>query len=343
MPPRSRPPSVGRGRAANGGGVEAQTPSQARRHGGSTPSQARRNGGNAPAQTPSHARASSVPKRPQNGSGEEDDTPSYARGRSAAEAQMPSQARRNGGGNTPSQARRNGSGNTLSQARAVSVPKEPSPTGSEEEDDTPSRARGRTPEAHPSPKIVDGDQYDEDGGRSPAEARTPPDVVDDDGYDEGGYDVDEQGNAEMDGMRVDRRQWQGDNESADAAATKEKGRSKPSPVRPPRSKSAARPTQRTSSARRSGSVARPRRGTTRSPKDGPNKRNAKTSEEENEWRAFEEWKRKEGEQRALIKNMRKRQEVALREAEGERERVSSALRYSFVAPMFPCAKPCQMS
>ena len=58
----------------------------------------------------------------------------------------------------------------------------------------------------------------------------------------------------------------------------------------------------------------------------------KMSEEEDEWRAFKEWKRKEGEQQALIKNTRKRQEVALREAEGERERVSSALRYSFCRP-----------
>jgi hypothetical protein len=39
-------------------------------------------------------------------------------------------------------------------------------------------------------------------------------------------------------------------------------------------------------------------------------------------KAFEEWKKKEEEQWALIKNMRKRQEAALREAEGERERVS---------------------
>lgn len=41
-----------------------------------------------------------------------------------------------------------------------------------------------------------------------------------------------------------------------------------------------------------------------------------------EKKAFEEWKKKEEEQWALIKNMRKRQEAALREAEGERERVS---------------------
>lgn len=41
-----------------------------------------------------------------------------------------------------------------------------------------------------------------------------------------------------------------------------------------------------------------------------------------EKKAFEDWKKKEEEQWALIKNMRKRQEAALREAEGERERVS---------------------
>jgi hypothetical protein len=43
---------------------------------------------------------------------------------------------------------------------------------------------------------------------------------------------------------------------------------------------------------------------------------------DDERRAFEEWKKKEEEQWALIKKMKKRQEVALREAEGERERVS---------------------
>ena len=43
---------------------------------------------------------------------------------------------------------------------------------------------------------------------------------------------------------------------------------------------------------------------------------------DDERKAFEEWKKKEEEQWALIKNMKKRQEVALREAEGERERVS---------------------
>ncbi|KAL3792630.1 hypothetical protein ACHAW5_010456 [Stephanodiscus triporus] len=39
--------------------------------------------------------------------------------------------------------------------------------------------------------------------------------------------------------------------------------------------------------------------------------------------AFEEWKKKEEGQWALIKNMRRRQEVALREAEGERERAKA--------------------
>ncbi|KAL7484137.1 hypothetical protein ACHAW6_009774 [Cyclotella cf. meneghiniana] len=42
----------------------------------------------------------------------------------------------------------------------------------------------------------------------------------------------------------------------------------------------------------------------------------------NDEMTFEDWKRREGEEWALIKNMRKRQEAALREAEGERERVS---------------------
>ena len=49
--------------------------------------------------------------------------------------------------------------------------------------------------------------------------------------------------------------------------------------------------------------------------------------------AFDEWKKKEADQWALIKNMRKRQEAALREAEGERERVSCNIRIDF-APFF---------
>lgn len=48
-----------------------------------------------------------------------------------------------------------------------------------------------------------------------------------------------------------------------------------------------------------------------------------------EKRALEEWKKKEAEQWALIKNMRKRQEAALREAEGERERVSFHIGFLF--------------
>ena len=47
--------------------------------------------------------------------------------------------------------------------------------------------------------------------------------------------------------------------------------------------------------------------------------------------AFEEWKKKEAEQWALIKNMRKRQEAALREAEGERERVSCIIGINFAS------------
>lgn len=50
-------------------------------------------------------------------------------------------------------------------------------------------------------------------------------------------------------------------------------------------------------------------------------RNAKTLNGGDEKEGFEEWKRKEEEQWSLIKNMRKRQEAALREAEGELQRV----------------------
>jgi hypothetical protein len=56
--------------------------------------------------------------------------------------------------------------------------------------------------------------------------------------------------------------------------------------------------------------------------DEKNKSPLMSAVNNDERRAFEEWKKKEEEQWALIKNMKKRQEVALREAEGERERVS---------------------
>jgi len=52
-------------------------------------------------------------------------------------------------------------------------------------------------------------------------------------------------------------------------------------------------------------------------------RNAKTSNDGDEKEGFEEWKRKEEEQWSLIKNMRKRQEAALREAEGELQRAKA--------------------
>ena len=81
------------------------------------------------------------------------------------------------------------------------------------------------------------------------------------------------------------------------------------------------PRQRATTSR-SSSAAKRRRG----------KQGASNSSEDDDKRAFEEWKKKEEEQWALIKNMRKRQEAALREAEGERERVSH-LYFLYVANM----------
>ena len=92
----------------------------------------------------------------------------------------------------------------------------------------------------------------------------------------------------------------------------------------------------TSSQRRSRSVSRPKTAastpvkSSTSPKRSTKSKNEKTSDE----KAFEDWKKKEGEEWALIKNMRKRQEAALREAEGERERVSTNSTGSLYSALF---------
>jgi hypothetical protein len=62
------------------------------------------------------------------------------------------------------------------------------------------------------------------------------------------------------------------------------------------------------------SMSRPKTATI--PNSSPKRSTAKDTD-----KAFEDWKKKESEEWAIIKNMRRRQEVALREAEGERERV----------------------
>ena len=79
----------------------------------------------------------------------------------------------------------------------------------------------------------------------------------------------------------------------------------------------------TPASRRPRSVSRPK---TTSSKPSTNslspKRTAVKNDKSDESKAFEDLKKKESEEWALIKNMRRRQEAALREAEGERERVS---------------------
>ena len=74
-------------------------------------------------------------------------------------------------------------------------------------------------------------------------------------------------------------------------------------------------------SRRSRSLSRPK--TTQSkPTIGSLSPKPGTKDTTSNEKAFEDWKKKETEEWALIKNMRRRQEAALREAEGERERVS---------------------
>mmetsp|Transcript_8801 Transcript_8801/g.19739 ORF Transcript_8801/g.19739 Transcript_8801/m.19739 type:complete len:1482 (-) Transcript_8801:451-4896(-) len=82
-----------------------------------------------------------------------------------------------------------------------------------------------------------------------------------------------------------------------------------------RPKSTPRP--RTSSTTRSSSAAKRRHNGKQTTRSSSN------DDEITDKKAFEEWKRKEEEQWALIKNMRRRQEAALREAEGERERAKA--------------------
>jgi len=77
---------------------------------------------------------------------------------------------------------------------------------------------------------------------------------------------------------------------------------------------------------RSTPKSRPRTATTPSTTRSNNsikqqQRRRSNNDAHNEKKAMEEWKKKEEEQWALIKNMRRRQETALREAEGKRERV----------------------
>jgi hypothetical protein len=78
----------------------------------------------------------------------------------------------------------------------------------------------------------------------------------------------------------------------------------------------------TTAARRPRSVSRPKTTQLKSTTNSlsPKRNNSKAAAASNE-KAFEDWKTKESEEWALIKNMRRRQEAALREAEGERERV----------------------
>mmetsp|Transcript_6311 Transcript_6311/g.13730 ORF Transcript_6311/g.13730 Transcript_6311/m.13730 type:complete len:1464 (+) Transcript_6311:110-4501(+) len=239
--------------------------------------------------------------------------PSAGRARNAAvvdvvEEQTPSHARRNGGtkGQTPSHARLN-SAQKPSQIRARSVPKKSSliEIAATNEIITPSQARTQ----------------------SPAKTRSSAEIVDENESSvvEEYYVAEEYDDDDMEHDCIEGREWQ-DNNNVPDIAVEEKGKLKPSTVKPPRSKPATRPTQQTSTARRSGSAAKLRVGTQRrNPKGSSSKHGAKSksSSDEDDKKAFEEWKRKEEEQWALIKNMRKRQEAALREAEGERERAKA--------------------
>ncbi|KAL7520761.1 hypothetical protein ACHAWX_005470 [Stephanocyclus meneghinianus] len=79
-----------------------------------------------------------------------------------------------------------------------------------------------------------------------------------------------------------------------------------------------------SSQRRSRSASRPKIAQSKPAARSPSpKQSVINHTKSNDEMAFEDWKRREGEEWALIKNMRKRQEAALREAEGERERAKA--------------------
>ena len=194
--------------------------------------------------------------------------------------------------------------------RARSVAKKSSPKNVEEEEITPSHAR-RSAARRNAPSVESIDDDDE-------------------------YNIAEEYDMDMDDVCVQGIELQV-NENMDTQVSEQQ---KSKSNKPPRSKSATRP-QRISLAQRSGgSAAKQLRGgndanatTNRSGSAakqrlgsnstlGRSKSKSSLDADIDDKKAFDEWKRKEGEQWALIKNMRRRQEAALREAEGERERVS---------------------
>ncbi|KAL7470358.1 hypothetical protein ACHAXS_010631 [Conticribra weissflogii] len=82
-------------------------------------------------------------------------------------------------------------------------------------------------------------------------------------------------------------------------------------------------TKKANKLRRSLSAPRPKNDNANQQTKFGRNRDVKNSNDGDDKEAFEEWKRKEEEQWSLIKNMRKRQEAALREAEGELQRAKA--------------------
>ena len=292
--------------------------------------------------TPSQARSRSVPRQQQqrggrnvsndntsairrvvNGAGVVEMTPSQIRDglKTKMKKKMPRDL-------TPSQARRDSSSSS-------------SGVGMDEQ--TPSQARVRSvvkqnktlPKSHDV--MVANDNIGEDVMLSQALGSSPTvDFVND--YDfqaEERYDVDGLEDVYVEGEGL----MQFNDEDVDVGELVEEHTPKPpTKKQQPRSNSTTR-RPRTSSRPRASSAAKqsrngttpsasrrsppPRQGTNRTSKAKSSKNKNNADNNDNDKLAFEEWKRKEEEQWALIKNMRRRQETALREAEGERERAKA--------------------
>ena len=107
----------------------------------------------------------------------------------------------------------------------------------------------------------------------------------------------------------------------DASLSKDEPAVKVASIKPKQAPKSIQDKKKTPVSRRPRSLSRPK--TTQSkPTAGSLSPKRSTKDAISDEKAFEDWKKKETEEWALIKNMRRRQEAALREAEGERERVS---------------------
>jgi hypothetical protein len=265
---------------------------------------------------PSHARSRSSVAAPsgEGGGGHVRSTTATSGGAQGAGEQTPSQARRNNSERTPSQVRAEQwqqlqqQQKTASQVRAEQQPQisaveetsvtgniDPPTTQQQDGEDiiTPSQARKimgspASTKMKPSPFDAIVDKYiSESYGEGVAGFRIEGREVK--------FQVDEKENVGKKGNQAVTKKGLKSGSAIEQAGSK--------PTVPPRTTPAAR-----TSGARLNSTAKMRYDD-----------KASLSVNEDKRKAFEEWKKKEEE---LIKNMRRRQEVALREVEGERERVS---------------------